>query len=223
MKFKFCKIALSSALLLASHLSSASVITLDFEGVGDLAKISEFYNGGTDSLGNSGVNYGISFGSDSLSLIDADAGGSGNIANEPSGETVLFFTGGSATLNIASSFDTGFSFYYSSAGSVLVNVYSGLNMTGSLLGSISFAANSSDNNCVGDPNGGFCNWDIGSLSFAGTAKSIDFSGSVNLVAFDNITFGSINPEPEAVPEPSTLAIFALGIMGLASRRFKKQS
>jgi hypothetical protein len=27
----------------------------------------------------------------------------------------------------------------------------------------------------------------------------------------------------AVPEPSTLAIFALGIMGLASRRFKKQS
>jgi len=26
----------------------------------------------------------------------------------------------------------------------------------------------------------------------------------------------------AVPEPSTLAIFALGIMGLASRRFKKQ-
>lgn len=27
---------------------------------------------------------------------------------------------------------------------------------------------------------------------------------------------------EQVPEPSTLAIFALGIMGLASRRFKKQ-
>jgi hypothetical protein len=26
-----------------------------------------------------------------------------------------------------------------------------------------------------------------------------------------------------VPEPSTLAIFALGLMGLASRRFKKQS
>ncbi len=26
-----------------------------------------------------------------------------------------------------------------------------------------------------------------------------------------------------VPEPSTLAIFALGLMGLASRRFKKQA
>jgi hypothetical protein len=29
--------------------------------------------------------------------------------------------------------------------------------------------------------------------------------------------------PTDVPEPSTLAIFALGVMGLASRRFKKQS
>jgi len=33
----------------------------------------------------------------------------------------------------------------------------------------------------------------------------------------------VRMEVETVPEPSTLAIFALGIMGLASRRFKKQS
>jgi len=32
----------------------------------------------------------------------------------------------------------------------------------------------------------------------------------------------INGIPTDVPEPSTLAIFALGIMGLASRRYKKQ-
>jgi hypothetical protein len=32
-----------------------------------------------------------------------------------------------------------------------------------------------------------------------------------------------NASVAAVPEPSTLAIFALGIMGLASRRFKKQA
>jgi len=32
----------------------------------------------------------------------------------------------------------------------------------------------------------------------------------------------INGNSTEVPEPSTLAIFALGIMGLASRRFKKQ-
>jgi hypothetical protein len=34
----------------------------------------------------------------------------------------------------------------------------------------------------------------------------------NVVINDNVS----------VPEPTTLAIFALGIMGLASRRFKKQ-
>jgi hypothetical protein len=37
---------------------------------------------------------------------------------------------------------------------------------------------------------------------------------------DNLQFGK--SIPSQVPEPSTLAIFALGIMGLASRRFKKQ-
>ncbi|MEY8199126.1 MAG: PEP-CTERM sorting domain-containing protein, partial [Colwellia sp.] len=35
--------------------------------------------------------------------------------------------------------------------------------------------------------------------------------------------GLINVPPSTVPEPSTLAIFALGMIGLASRRFKKQS
>ena len=32
----------------------------------------------------------------------------------------------------------------------------------------------------------------------------------------------LNPSSVSVPEPSTLAIFSLGIMGLASRRFKKK-
>ena len=39
-----------------------------------------------------------------------------------------------------------------------------------------------------------------------------------LLSIDNVTFGVTS-----VPEPSTLAIFALGMIGLASRRFKKQS
>jgi hypothetical protein len=40
------------------------------------------------------------------------------------------------------------------------------------------------------------------------------------IGFDNV---SIIAEITDVPEPSTLAIFALGVIGLASRRFKKQS
>ena len=37
-----------------------------------------------------------------------------------------------------------------------------------------------------------------------------------------VNFSTATSSPVTVPEPSTLAIFALGIMGLASRRFKKQ-
>ena len=37
------------------------------------------------------------------------------------------------------------------------------------------------------------------------------------------TFSSSSVNVEQVPEPSTLAIFALGMIGLASRRFMKQS
>ncbi len=41
------------------------------------------------------------------------------------------------------------------------------------------------------------------------------------VMIDNLTY--IEQDQVEVPEPSTLAILALGMMGLASRRFKKQS
>jgi len=51
-------------------------------------------------------------------------------------------------------------------------------------------------------------------------RYIQFSPTYDRAAFDSLSF--INSETQPVPEPSTLAIFALGIMGLASRRFKKQ-
>lgn len=55
-------------------------------------------------------------------------------------------------------------------------------------------------------------------------------GGLTVLATDNsgiaviigTSAGSIT-DPGSIPEPSTLAIFALGIMGLASRRLKKQS
>ena len=39
----------------------------------------------------------------------------------------------------------------------------------------------------------------------------------------SLDYAKLSIETASVPEPSTLAIFALGIMGLASRRFKKQN
>ena len=225
MKNKFLKSLVASFAMTVSGIVNAGIIVLDFEGVGDNASVNDFYNGGTDSLGNSGIDYGVEFSSNSLGLIDSDAGGNGNFANEPSESTVLFFTNGSAIMNYLSGFDTGFSFFYSSAFDATINIYDDLNATGNLLGQLTITANSSDNNCTGDPNGTYCNWTNIGMSFSGLAKSVDFGGTVNRVAYDNITFGSSEAQLEStpVPEPSTLAVFTLGLMGLASRKFKKQA
>ena len=46
-----------------------------------------------------------------------------------------------------------------------------------------------------------------------------FDGSISNSQFSTLL---VKSTPSEVPEPTTLAIFALGIMGLAARRFKKQ-
>ncbi|RIX40315.1 MAG: PEP-CTERM sorting domain-containing protein [Rhodocyclales bacterium GT-UBC] len=218
---KIRALATTVALLFAGA-AQADVITLTFEGVGNQASVNNFYNGGTDSLGNSGTNYGIQFGTNSLGLIDADANGGngGNFANEPSPSTILFFLSGTAILNYMPGFTTGFSFYYTSSTAASVNVYDGLDATGNLLGSIDLTANF-NNNCTGDPTGRFCHWDIGSLAFTGVAKSIDFGGTVDNTGYDNITFGSTNPS--GVPEPTTIALLGLGLVGAAVTRRRRSN
>jgi hypothetical protein len=52
-----------------------------------------------------------------------------------------------------------------------------------------------------------------------STKRINFASDDNISDFLTITVAS----SVSVPEPSTLAIFALGMIGLASRRLKKQS
>ena len=215
----FIKSAFAAAAVAAVMAPASAAIVLDFEGVGNQANINNFYNGGTDSLGNSGINYGIAFSTATLGIIDADAGGSGNFANEPSPSTVMFFLdANNAVLNAAAGFTTGFSFFYTSSTAASVNVWSGLDATGTLLGTLNLTAQYTDN-CVGDPNGTFCNWTAVGVGFSGTAKSIDFGGTANQTAFDDITFGSVTP---GVPEPSTYAMLALGLagVGFVARRRK---
>ncbi len=209
-----------------THEASAVEFTLDFEGVGNNAQILEFYNGGTDSQGNSGENLGISFGGNALGNVDLDAGGTGNFANEPTPDTTMFFLSGSAVLNYAPGFDTGFSFYYTTAFDANVTVYDGLNATGNVLGTINLFRNNVANNCSGDPQGGpgdplgqFCNFDIASLALSETAMSIDFSGTVNQVGFDNVTFGSVNPSP--VPVPGAALLFGSSLLGMLAVRRRK--
>ena len=183
---------------------SASAQVLTFEGLKDSESVNNYYNGGTGGSGSGpGPNYGISFTTDSLALISASSGGAGNFSNNPSGSTVLFFLNGAGdTMNVASGFITGFSFFYAcQAGFVgSVSVYSGLNGTGTLLASLSLPST---------PNPYTVFVPIG-VAFAGTAKSAVFSGSANFIAFDDITLGNVIPGTSAVPEGGATA-FLLGV------------
>lgn len=218
---KLLKHSCALALLATSALTSAHAapITLTFEGVGDLASINDFYNGGTDSKGNSGTDHGVQFGTNTLGVLEQNP--QANFSGEPTPNTIMFFLSGSAVLNYAPGFDTGFSFYFTTvAFSGKVDVYSGLNKTGSLLGSITLPALGNGP----DPLNPFSNWKVGSLAFAGTAKSIDFSGTVNQVGYDNITFGSTNPSG-TVPEPGAYAMLGLflGMAPIIARVRRKQA
>lgn len=205
--------------------AQAAPFVLTFEGLSNLEPVGNFYNGGLGGNGSGpGPNFGVTFSSNSLAIIDADAGGTGNIGGEPSPSTVLFFLSGpAAIMNYAAGFTTGFSFFYSAINNPgFVSVYDGLDGTGNLLATLQLPVTPSDG---GDPNGAFSPFFPVGVGFQGTARSIDFGGTVNQIAFDNVTFGSDAPctGPRCeVPEPGSLALLGLGLAGLGIARWRKR-
>lgn len=202
-----------------SWVGDVETLTLDFEGLCaqivydnlfaknlfPLEEINDFYNGGKGSLNAaSGFNYGIEFTNGATGIIDSDAGGMGNIAGEPSPNTVMFWLTTDVTpyMNFPNGFLDGVSLYYSSSEPGAVEIYSDLNGTGSLLGTLTLAANHSVStpgdpdgdgfpNLSGDPAGDFLNWSLVSTTFAGVAKSLKFIGASNQIGFDNLSIGYV--------------------------------
>lgn len=205
----FRTVAFATAFAAMSALpSTAAVITLDFEGIANLAPVGDFY-----------AAQGVEFSPATLALIDSDAGGSGNFANEPTPDTVMFFLDADAAiLNFAAGFTDGFSFFYSSSVAAAVSVWDGLDGTGTLLGLINLLDDGVGG--PGDPSGSFGVWNIGALAFSGTAMSINFGGTANQTGYDNITFGSVDPRipPVPVPAAAPLLLAGLGALGALARR-----
>ena len=167
----------------------ASNVVLDFEGLKNMESVQNYYDGGEGSLGSRGPDYNVTFSGNALALIDADQGGSGNFANEPSPDTVLFFLDSSPgiTMDKVDGFDKGFSFYYSSGENEGdVEVWTDYNATGRKIATLHL--DKTPHLGKGDPTGDYDNWARKSVTFDGTAKSIVFKGVSNRIAFDNITF-----------------------------------
>lgn len=225
--------------LFTAQAALAGVTVLTFDQLGTIPSavgeepILNFYNGGYAGNGTAscgftvcgpGPNYGVTFESNALVLSSEDVGGGGNFTNEPSSPNILFFLAGTGdVMNVASGITTGFSFDYSgnsAEGNGVVDIYSGLDGTGTLLAS--FVVNTSLTPlCGSGPS--YCVWEPDGVSFSGTAESVVFGGSANFIGWDNITLGSSSP---GTPEPATLLLLGSGLACIAaklrlSRRSKK--
>lgn len=200
--------------------AAATVNVINFDGLNGSVyeTVLDYYNGGFGGAGSGpGPNYGVSFSSNAI--VGCEQGtpcADTAAANAPSSPNIMFFLSGpAATMDVAGGFTTGFSFYYSmQVGTTgFVNVWSGLDGTGSLLAS--FALNPTPNPyTVFVPIG---------VSFAGTAESIEFGGVANFVAFDDVTFGSSTPG--GIPEPAEWALMLTGLAaaGGALRRRRSEA
>jgi hypothetical protein len=231
------------AALVAAQASASNVLisgnaeTLTFGGEVNSASINTFFDAGTDSHGEAGGaanNVGITFSSTAV-FQNAGfngtgfSGGTGKFENVPSHATgVLAFTAvPTNTVGIMddSSGFTSLSFNYSLltnsllGNSETVSLYSGLDGTGSLLGTIALSASTSPVACTG-PRDEFCSWSTASdSSLAGVARSAVFSSGIQGAAeFDALT---VTAAP--VPLPASIWLMFGGVAGLfgVARRQQK--
>lgn len=127
-----------------------------------------------------------------LTIIDSDAGGTGNFANEPSPETIAFFCGNLAGCPAGSALTQSILFtnpvsevslYYASFPAVSIEAY---DATNTLVDS-EFAPGNWNSGRGGDPTGFFDQWDPVTVSAAGdTIVKVTVAGNTNQTGIDSV-------------------------------------
>jgi hypothetical protein len=190
----------------ASFASANSVVFLDFTYLNDMQQVGNFYNGGSS---NPGVpNLGVTFSSNFYGLLPTSVGGSGNYSPDLTRTPVIFILGSmgstaTGSMNVSNGFSSGINFFYTAAFQETAKIWSGANGTGSLLATITLAANNGNCTTVA-----YCNWTDVGVNFTGTAGSVTFTGPANGLGLADITLGS---STTLVPEPSSFYLLGTGL------------
>ncbi|MEP7027683.1 MAG: hypothetical protein ABI960_03720 [Candidatus Eisenbacteria bacterium] len=155
---------------------------IGFEGVGNTNPVGTYVGPVT-----------VTFGTSWLGVVDFDAGGVGNFANEPSPSTAASFLDQN-DIGITLSPPVRFvQFQYTAAAQSLpVTVYaydSSNNLIDTASGNV-IGTSYDGANCTGDPNGECCLWDVVSLiSATDNIASVKITGAVsNYFGIDNLYF-----------------------------------
>ncbi len=207
----------AAVLAVTPALASASAFSIGFEKdwSGENGDIVDYYNGGRAADPDDasiGPNLGVSFVNVSGLSNSAATPGFPFYSNAPSPRGTAY-AHDLAYLNVAGGVSNALSFFYANPAAALgaIRAYSGLNGTGSLLGSIDLAANDLAVGVDGIPV--YDTFSLGRLQFAGVARSFDFSGSATTgVLFDNLA---------TVPEPGIVLTMLAGAAALVGARRRR--
>jgi hypothetical protein len=192
--------ALAATAVLSAAPAFAAPVTFDFETATLGAPIGDVHAAGVD----------FSFSADLLGVVNDEF--SQFFTGAPSPIGVLNPVGPANALNVVSgamSLAQAVTFSYSATEVSSVSVWSGLNGTGTQLGTISLAANSSG---CGEATP-YCIFQSATLAFSGFAKSITFD-TPYFAAFDNV-------EVNAVPVPAAGWLMMSALAGFGAWRRKR--